>query len=322
MLKIIEKRLCTLISLKGTRLDRALAELLPEYSRSKIKTWIEQGNVLVNDTAQKPKDKLFGREIIKIRAQLHEETHDNAQAIPLNIVYEDSDILIINKPIGLVVHPGAGNPEGTLLNALLYHCPNNAHLPRAGIIHRLDKDTSGLLVIAKTLSAHTFLVKALQEREIKREYEALVYGDIISGGTIDAPIERHARLRTHMAVKENGRDAITHYRVLERFHDFTHLKLNLETGRTHQIRVHLAHILHPIVGDTTYGRIKLPKGAPEPLIKALQNFKHQALHARRLGLTHPATQKWIEFEAPLPQDMQTLLEVIQKNNQDEQLRAR
>lgn len=296
---------------KDLRLDQAIAKALPEYSRSKIKSWIDAGELLVDQKQLKPKEKVLGGEIITLHTELEDETHHEAEKIDLNIVYEDDDLIVINKPAGMVVHPAAGNRQGTMLNALLHHCPALSKLPRAGIVHRLDKDTSGLLVIAKTLPAYTSLVKQLQKRVMSREYETVVIGEMISGGTIDAPIGRHPRHRTHMAVVDSGKPAVTHYRVSHRFANYTHITVTLETGRTHQIRVHMAHIHHPIVGDPTYaGRLKIPKNAPKELIEYLQQFKRQALHARKLGLRHPTKKEWIEWQAPLPKDMQQLLKML------------
>lgn len=305
----MKQKLTIPTELAGNRIDQALAKLLPEYSRSLLKNWLDQHKITVNNEFWQPKNKVTGNEIVVIDIEPTEQTTDEPEPIKLNIIYEDNDILIINKPTGMVVHPGAGNRTSTLLNALLHHCPNLKNIPRAGIIHRLDKDTSGLLVITKTLKAHTYLVKQLQRRKIHREYETIVYGELISGGTIKTQISRHPTQRTKMAVvnTDRGKTAITHYRIIEKYKNFTHLRIKLETGRTHQIRVHLTHIRHPIVGDQVYGRIRLPKNAPEKLIKILQNFKHQALHASKLGLTHPGTHEWMEWKAELPADMQELL---------------
>ncbi|MGD9108048.1 MAG: 23S rRNA pseudouridine(1911/1915/1917) synthase RluD [Gammaproteobacteria bacterium] len=306
----MKQKLTIPAELAGDRIDQALAKLLPEYSRSLIKTWLDKHKITVNGEFWQPKAKVAGDEIVVIDVEFEEQTTHQPEPIDLDIVYEDNDILVINKPAGMVVHPGAGNRASTLLNALLHHTPKLKNIPRAGIIHRLDKDTSGLLVIAKTLKAHTYLVRQLQRRKIHREYETIVYGELISGGTIETQIGRHPTKRTKMAVvdTDRGKVAITHYRIIKKYNNFTHLRVKLETGRTHQIRVHLAHIRHPIVGDQVYGRIRLPKNASEKLIKTLQNFKRQALHASKLGLTHPSTHKWMEWQAKLPQDMQELLQ--------------
>jgi 23S rRNA pseudouridine1911/1915/1917 synthase len=239
------------------------------------------------------------------------------QDIDLNIVYEDEHILVINKPADLVVHPGAGNPNGTVLNALLNHVPNIDKVPRAGIVHRLDKDTTGLMVVAKTLPAQTHLVDQLQHRVMSREYEAIALGTMVAGGVVDAPIGRHATKRTHMAVREGGKPATTHYRVMEKFRAYTHLRLKLETGRTHQIRVHMAYVKHPLLGDPVYGgRPRLPKGASEDFISTLRGFQRQALHAAQLSLYHPETEEWMTWQAPLPDDMQHLLEAVRLDTKE------
>lgn len=298
------------------RLDQALAAIFPEYSRSRLKDWIEKGHVLVNGHSMRPKDKVFGNESVEIKAEIEQQSEDwRAEYIPLKIIFEDSHILVINKPAGLVVHPAAGNRAGTLVNALLHHAEELKNLPRAGIVHRLDKDTTGLLVVAKTLQAHNSLVSQLQARSLKREYEAVVWGNILSGGTVDANIARHPQDRKRMAVVETGKEAITHYRVLKRFKSHTHLQIKLETGRTHQIRVHFSYIHYPIVGDKTYGgRLRVPPKASESLLNMLRNFSRQALHARRLGLVHPLTGEEMMFEAEIPADFKALLEELNKND--------
>lgn len=300
----------------GKRLDQSLAELFPEYSRSCLQTWIRNNHVKVDGQSKRPRDHVLGGEKIEIEAPVVLQTDWQPQKIHLDIVYEDESLFIINKPIGLVVHPAVGNPDKTLVNALLYHHPELANLPRAGVVHRLDKDTSGLLVVAKTLTAHTALVKQLQARSIEREYAAIVTGILISGGVVDEPMARDPIHRKKMAVIETGKSAVTHYRVIERFRAHTYIKVQLETGRTHQIRVHMAYIRHPIAGDGVYGgRLQLPKGASEALIAALRHFKHQALHAQRLGFIHPETNEYVEWQIPLPQDMQDLLKVLKQDNQ-------
>lgn len=302
----------------GQRLDQTLAELFPDYSRSRIKEWILERRVSVNGTIiDKPKEKVFGGELVSIDAEIEEEQRWEAQNIPLNIVYEDDDILVINKPRGLVVHPGAGNPDGTVLNALLYHYPPIADVPRAGIVHRLDKDTTGLMVVAKTVPAQTHLVETLQLREITREYEAVAIGTMTAGGTVNEPMARHSTKRTHMAVHPMGKPATTHYRIMEHFRAHTRLRLRLETGRTHQIRVHMAHINHPLVGDPLYGgRPRPPKGASEAFISALRAFDRQALHATMLRLYHPITGIEMEWHAPLPQDMVDLIDALKADTHE------
>jgi 23S rRNA pseudouridine1911/1915/1917 synthase len=301
----------------GQRLDQAMAKLFHNYSRSRIKEWILDDRVQVNGKlANKPKEKVLGGEIVAIAEQIEEPPRWKPQDIALDIVYEDCDILVINKPRDLVVHPGAGNPDGTMLNALLHFYPKIADVPRAGIVHRLDKDTTGLMVVAKTVTAQTRLVEALQKHEITREYEAVVIGTMIDGGTVDEPISRHSTKRTHMAVYSMGKPAVTHYRILEHFRAHTHLRLRLETGRTHQIRVHMSHINHPLVGDPLYGgRPRLPKGASEALISKLRGFDRQALHAIMLGLCHPIRGIQMKWHAPLQQDMVDLITVLKTDTE-------
>ena len=288
--------------LAGLRLDQALARLFPEYSRSRLQAWVRAGRVLLDARpAADVKRKVWGGERVTLAdAAGAVESAERAEAIPLAIVHADDAIMVIDKPAGLVVHPGAGNRQGTLLNALLHHAPQLASVPRAGIVHRLDKETSGLLVVAKTLAAHTDLVRQLAARTVKREYLALVHGRVAGDGTIDAPIGRHPVARTRMAVTASGREARTRYRVSERFDGATLLAVTLETGRTHQIRVHMRSIGHPLVGDPTYGRRHAAAGP-------LADFPRQALHAARLGLTHPVTRARCEWAAPLPADLRALL---------------
>ena len=286
--------------LDNKRLDQALAELFPEYSRARLQAWIKAGQITVDDKILKPRDKIHTGQNIIVNPIIEPQERWEAQQIPLDIIYEDDDIIIINKPPGLVVHPGAGTRDKTMLNALLHHAPELAKLPRAGIIHRLDKDTSGLLVVARNLKSHTKLVTELQHHNIKREYEAIVVGVMTAGGTVDAPIGRHPKDRKRMAVVPSGKPAITHYRVIKRFKAHTHIKVMLETGRTHQIRVHMAHIHYPILGDPVYGGNKAK----------YKNFPRQALHAKCLGLIHPATGEQMEWQAPLPDDMQGLLKKL------------
>jgi 23S rRNA pseudouridine1911/1915/1917 synthase len=297
--------------LAGLRLDQALARLLPEHSRSRLKEWIEAGHVSLENRTPRPRDLLSGGERIVVNIAAAPKHDIAAQAIELDIVHADEWLIVVNKPAGLVVHPGAGNRDRTLQNALLHYDASLAALPRAGILHRLDKDTSGLLVVARTLAAHTALTRQLQARTIEREYEAICSGVLTAGGTIDRAIARHRTDRVRMAVREDGREAVTHYRVIERFRAHTHVRVQLETGRTHQIRVHFAHVRHALVGDPTYGgRLLLPRGATPPLIDALQSFPRQALHAARLKLTHPDGERAVQWQAPLPADMKSLLKVL------------
>jgi len=301
-------------SLAGARLDRALAELFPDFSRSRLQQWVKDGRCTVNGKPGRNKDKLVGGERVEVVAEFEDQVEPHPQDIPLDLVFEDDQMLIVNKPPGLVVHPAAGNPDGTLQNALLHHDISLRELPRAGIVHRLDKDTSGLLVVARTPAAHHYLVDELQARRIHREYRAIVTGVMVAGGTVDAPVGRHPTQRTRMAVTHGGKPAVTEYRVLERFRGHTLLQLKLDTGRTHQIRVHMAHIGYPIAGDPLYGgRLKMPAGATESLREGLHAFRRQALHAFRLGLHHPSTGQWMEWEASLPDDMEMLLAVLRQD---------
>lgn len=301
----------------GMRLDQVLAELFTDYSRSKLQTWVKAGRVQVNGLALKPKDKLDGGELITLDAEAEVVITAEPEAIPLEIVFEDESLLIVNKPAGLVVHPAVGNWNGTLLNALLNHDPSLETLPRAGIVHRIDKETSGLLMIAKTLQAHNSLTEQLQDRDITREYLAITRGRMTAGGTIDEPIGRHPTDRKRYAVRENGKHAVTHYRVAQRFTRHTLVQVKLETGRTHQIRVHMAHIRFPLLGDQVYGgRFQMPPDCSEKLEKELRSFKRQALHAAKLGLVHPVTGDYLEWEQALPEDMTRLLEALAENERD------
>jgi 23S rRNA pseudouridine1911/1915/1917 synthase len=304
------------ISLAGSRLDQAAAELFAEHSRERLKGWIKEGALTVDGRPGKPKDKMAGGEWLQLAATLEEEVRFEAEAIPLEIVYEDDAILVIDKPAGLVVHPAAGNPDGTLLNALLHHCPSLVTVPRAGIVHRLDKDTTGLMVVAKTLAAQTALVEQLQARTVSREYDAVCVGVMTSGGTVDAPIGRHPKDRKRQAVHVSGKPAVTHYRVVERFRAHTHVRCRLETGRTHQIRVHMAHRRFPLIGDPVYGgRLKLPAGASEELKTLLREFPRQALHARKLAFLHPASGEPVEFRAALPDDLLLLIDYLRDDHE-------
>ena len=297
----------------GLRVDVALQQLLPEFSRSKLQEWIKDEFVLVNQSYVSVKHKVYAGDEIKVIVQSNPE--NNAflpEAIPLHIIFEDETLLVINKPAGMVVHPAIGNWSGTLLNALLHHMPDIAHIPRCGIVHRLDKETSGLLVVAKTLNAQTHLVQQLQARSVKREYRAIVWGQLWKNGTVNQPIGRHPSIRTRMAIHLSGRPAVTHYEILERFGVHTYLRCNLETGRTHQIRVHMQYLKAPIVGDPVYGlkSIMPIKSMSEALRQHVLGFNRQALHAIRLGLIHPLSGEAMEWSIDLPDDMKALLEII------------
>jgi 23S rRNA pseudouridine1911/1915/1917 synthase len=301
------------INLGNKRLDKIAAELFPDFSRSRLQQWIVDGKLTVDGEIRRGRDKMIGGENLELDVVLEAEGDWEAEDIPLNIVYEDDDILVINKPAGLVVHPAAGNYSGTLLNALLYHYPGIENVPRAGIVHRLDKDTTGLMVVAKTLQAQTQLVNQLQDRSMGREYEAITMGVMTGGGVVEAPIARHPTQRTKMSVAPEGmgKEAITHYRVLKKFNAHTHIRCKLETGRTHQIRVHMSHIGYPLVGDQTYfGRFRLPKGISLHLRQELQTFQRQALHARELSLWHPTTDEYMTWDVELPEDFQILLQSL------------
>ncbi|HFQ4855786.1 TPA: 23S rRNA pseudouridine(1911/1915/1917) synthase RluD [Vibrio vulnificus] len=302
----------------GQRLDQAIAELFADFSRSRLKEWLLDGKVTVDgNVVTKPRMKVMGGEVITVLAELEDEVRWEAQDIPLDIVYEDDDILVINKPRDFVVHPGAGTPDGTVLNALLFHCPEVAEVPRAGIVHRLDKDTTGLMVVAKTVPAQTRLVRALQKRNITREYEAIAIGRMTAGGKVDKPIGRHATKRTLMAVSPMGKPAVTHFRVAEHFREHTRIRLRLETGRTHQIRVHMSYLQHPLLGDAAYGgRARIPAGASEDVTAMIRNFDRQALHAVMLRFEHPITGEEMEFHAPVPDDMVELTETLRRDAQE------
>ncbi len=301
----------------GARLDQVAAVLFSDFSRSRLQSWIKQGKLLVDGNAVQTRHKLLGGEVLSLDAELEEQEKWHPEELPLDIIFEDESLLIINKPVGLVVHPAAGNYTGTLLNALLYRYPELNDIPRAGIVHRLDKDTSGLMVVAKTLSSHNALVEMIQAREFNREYQAVCNGLVTAGGMVEAHLGRHPVHRKKRAVVSelNGKHALTHYRVMQKFRSHTHLSVKLETGRTHQIRVHMTHIGFPLVGDALYGgRMKLPKGASPELISFLTHFKRQALHAWKLGFVHPELDEYMEWEVAPPVDMQELLTVLANDN--------
>ena len=300
--------------LAGSRLDQALAKMFPEFSRSRLKVWILAGHVSVDGRHPKPRDAVEGGEQVTVRPQAEVSVTSEPEAIDLDVAWEDDALLVIRKPAGLVVHPGAGNLRGTLMNGLLHYVPDLVNLPRAGIIHRLDKDTSGLLLVAKTLEAHTALVRALADRQISRHYLAVCTGVLTGGGTIDAPIARHPVDRLRMSVQENGKPAVTHYRLIERYRSHTFVRVQLETGRTHQIRVHFAWRRHPLVGDPVYGgRLQLPAGASGELTQALRGFRRQALHAARLSLAHPGTGETLDVECDPPDDFESLLGALRRD---------
>ena len=299
--------------LSEQRLDQAVATLMPEHSRSRLQNWIRSGELTVNGRTRKPRDRVVVDDRIAICASVAAETSWDPEPIDLDILHEDDQILVINKPAGLVVHPGAGHDSGTLVNALLNHAPELERVPRAGIVHRLDRDTTGIMVVARSLEARASLVEQLQSRTMGRDYEAVCAGGLTGGGHVDAPIGRHPSQRKKMAVVENGKAAVTHYRLLERLSGFSCIRCRLETGRTHQVRVHMAHIHHPLVGDATYGkRTRYPRGADATVKHALERFRRQALHARSLELLHPATGDPCQWHAPLPGDMEQLLEALRE----------
>ena len=301
-------------TLRGRRLDLVLAELVPDYSRSRLQQWIRAGQVTLDERVAQVREKVSGGEVVRIEAELRDQSDDRPQPIELEVVYADADLLVINKPAGLVVHPAAGNPAGTLLNALLHYDPALAALPRAGIVHRLDKATTGLMVVARNLTAHKRLVEALQARAITREYLTVVNTVLTGGGTIDAPVGRHPVDRKRMAVTAGGKEAVTHYRVEERYRAHTLVRVRLETGRTHQIRVHMAHHHTPVVGDPVYGgRLRLPAGAGAALQAVLTGFRRQALHATRLELRHPSSGETVSWEAGVPDDMAQLIKVLRED---------
>ncbi|MEE4186643.1 MAG: 23S rRNA pseudouridine(1911/1915/1917) synthase RluD [Gammaproteobacteria bacterium] len=299
----------------GKRFDQVLAEMFPDYSRARLQGWIRDGRARLDGVQVLPRLRVKAGQQARVTPQHQPVIESRSQALPLAVLYEDADVIVINKPAGLVVHPGAGNPDGTLLNGLLHHAPELSQLPRAGILHRLDKDTSGLLLIARSLRAHTRLTRDLEQREIRREYRAVCNDRLTAGGCVNAPVGRHRVQRTRMAVTSAGRLAVTHYRVLQRFAAHTFIAVRLETGRTHQIRVHMLHEGHPLVGDPVYGgRLKIPKGAAPELAEQLRSFKRQALHASDLGFRHPDSGAEMQFHAPLPADLTALLQALNTGN--------
>ena len=301
------------LELAGRRFDQALAEMFPEYSRSRLAEWIKAGDALLDGQPVRPRDPVRGGEAVAVNLRTRVETHSEAEDIALDVRYQDADVLVIDKPAGLVVHPGAGNPRGTMVNALLHLDPALAELPRAGIVHRLDKDTSGLMVVARSLRAHSSLIEQLSGREVHRQYLAVVVGPMIAGGTVDAPIGRHPtdRIRQAVVKEGQGKQAVTHYRVRERFRAHTLVECRLETGRTHQIRVHMAYAKHPLIGDPLYGgSFNLPKAATPELVEALRGFRRQALHAEKLSFRHPVSGEAVTTESPMPDDMQALLSAL------------
>ncbi|GAB1594478.1 23S rRNA pseudouridine(1911/1915/1917) synthase RluD [Lysobacter claricitrinus] len=307
----------------GRRFDAVLADLFPEHSRSRLAGWIKSGQARLDGREARPRDPVRGGEHVTVEAEIGMQTDAPAEDIALDVLYEDAEVIVIDKPAGLVVHPGAGNPAGTLVNALLHRDPTLSALPRAGIVHRLDKDTSGVMVIARTLQAHTALVDQLSARQVHRQYLAVVVGALVSGGTANAPIDRHPRDRIRMAVREDGKDAVTHFRLRERFRAHTLLECRLETGRTHQIRVHMAHLKHPIVGDPLYGGpLKLPRGSSPETIEALRGFRRQALHAETLEFVHPSTGEPVRCSAPVPADLRALVEALRTDLREHEERAR
>lgn len=303
--------------LSDRRLDQAASELMPEHSRSRLQHWIKSGALTVNGQTRKPRDKVLLNDHLRLDAEPETQVSWQAEDIELDVVYQDEHLLVINKPAGLVVHPAAGHADGTLVNALLNYAPEVENLPRAGIVHRLDKDTSGVMVVARSLIAHTSLVEQLQARTMGREYEAVAIGTMTGGATVDAPIGRHPKERKKMGVVASGKPAVTHYVVVERFAAHTHIRCKLETGRTHQIRVHLAHVRHPLVGDQLYGgRPRFPKGSSDALRDVLAGFQRQALHARQLTLEHPETGEVLSWEVPLPDDIVHLLDSLRDHKHE------
>lgn len=303
------------IQCHGMRLDQVAAELFPAFSRSRLAAWIKEGRLTVDGRTVKPREKVTASARLVLQVSEEPMVDWQPQALPLDIIFEDEHILVVNKPAGVVVHPAAGHADGTLVNALLAHAPELEALPRGGIVHRLDKETSGIMFVARSSLAHKSLVSQLSERTVSRTYCAVCTGALTGGGKIDAPIDRHPTARTKMAVVSDGKPAVTHYRIAHRFKHYTQLQVNLETGRTHQIRVHMAHRKWPLVGDPVYGgRQRVPAGASERLMSALRNFPRQALHAQALEFEHPESGDWMEFETELPDDLVNLLEVLESED--------
>jgi len=299
------------IQCHGMRLDQVAAELFPEYSRSRLATWIKEGRLTVDGRTVKPRDKATASAQLTLLVADEPVTDWQPQSLPLKVIFEDEHILVVNKPAGVVVHPAAGHADGTLANALLAHAPELGALPRGGIVHRLDKETSGIMFVARSSLAHKSLVAQLSERTVSRTYCAVCTGALTGGGKIDAPIDRHPTARTKMAVVADGKPAVTHFRIAHRFKHYTQLQVNLETGRTHQIRVHMAHRKWPLIGDPVYGgRQRVPAGASDLLMSTLRSFPRQALHAQALEFEHPASGDWMEFETELPDDLVNLLEIL------------
>ena len=299
-------------TLSGQRLDQVAAQLFPDYSRARLQTWIKTSQLLVNGQTRRPKDKVYVEDLLEIDSELLPEDNWTAEPLALEVVYQDEALIVINKPAGAVVHPAAGHRSGTLLNGLLHRFPELQFVPRAGIVHRLDKDTTGLMVVARTLTAHKDLVDQLQSRTVSREYEAVVVNVMTGGGRVSAPLGRNPVNRKKRAVRDDGQEAITHYTVIKRYRAHTHVRVKLETGRTHQIRVHMSHIQYPIVGDSLYGgRLRIPRGCGETLAGVLRNFNRQALHARSLTVQHPVSGETVNWTSELPDDMQNLIKALE-----------
>ena len=310
-MKLIQQSFQIEKELAGNRLDQALHQLLPDYSRSRIQQWIQQGFVCINHARCKPRQKVFSGDLVDLDVPEQTRISDQPQPIPFEILHQDEDILVVNKPAGLVVHPAAGHYDGTLVNGLLQHDPRLEQLPRAGIVHRLDKDTTGVMVVARNLSAHNWLVEQLQARLVKREYIAITQGVVTAGRSIETGIARHPQNRKKMSVQASGKPALTHFQVVRKFGHYSLIRLQLETGRTHQIRVHMAHINYPLLGDPVYGgRGRIPAGLDPALIEVVRDFRRQALHAERLGFVHPRSREKVSFEAPLPGDFRRLLDAL------------